>query len=237
MIVKRSVCAITLSFFLAACGAAKGTVPTTSRLALLSMPFSLVVIGDSVSAGQYLPASSDAYPRILAADLHVRLVIYALPGHTTTQSRSMYVGELAPTYAVIELGTNDYNRSVPLATFAEAYESVVMSITPATRVVCLSLWDPINTADAIWSSPPGVPAPSNRLGASPAVYNAIIKQLCRGTYLSIQSIYDTPSYHGGGAPGPFYHPNVAGDEAIARLVYAVFASSQTSLSLDSKKGI
>jgi len=31
-----------------------------------------VVLGDSVSAGQYLPSNDDAYPRLLATDLHAR---------------------------------------------------------------------------------------------------------------------------------------------------------------------
>ena len=222
---KCIVSAIALSFFLAGCGVARGT---THQPAWPSVPPTLVVLGDSVSAGQYLPSNDDAYPRLLATDLHARLTVYAVPGHTTAQTHSMYTGDLAPSYAVIELGTNDYNRGVPLATFAEAYRGVLASISPATREVCLSIWDPSNTADAAWSSPLGIPLPVNRVGASPAMYNLIIAQLCRGTYLSVQPLYDKPSYHGSGAPGPLYHPNAAGDAAIARLVYSVFSSSKFS---------
>jgi lysophospholipase L1-like esterase len=184
------------------------------------VPPSLIVLGDSISAGQYLPDSDDAYPRLLTTDLHARLTIYAVPGNTTAQTRSMYVRKLAPSYAVIELGTNDYNKGIPLAIFAAAYQSVVASITPATREVCLSVWDPSNLTDTVWSSP-RIPSPVNRVGASPAAYNAIIAQSCRGTYLSLQSIYEIPTFHGTGAPGPLYHPNIAGDAAIARLIYSV----------------
>jgi hypothetical protein len=42
-----------------------------------------------------------------------------VPGNTTAQTRSMYVRELSPSYAVIELGTNDYNKGIPLAVFTE----------------------------------------------------------------------------------------------------------------------
>ena len=212
---------LALSLLLAACG-----IPgaTANRPIFLPVPLSLVVLGDSLSAGQYLPDGFYAYPHLLATDLHASLTIYARAGNTTTQSRSMYTGELAPTYAVIELGTNDYNRSVPLATFAASYQRVVTSIAPATRAVCLSVWDPMNAADAIWSTPLRVPSPINHVGATPAAYNATIRQLCRGTYLTLQSLYDTPTYHGRGSPGPLYHPNVAGDVAIARLVYAAFSS-------------
>jgi hypothetical protein len=114
---------------------------------------------------------------------------------------------------------------LPMAKFAGAYRGVVASISPATREVCLSVWDPSNAANAAWSSPLGIPLPVNRVGASPATYNLIIAQLCRGTYLSVQPLYDTPTYHGSVAPGPLYHPNAAGDAAIARLVYSVFSSS------------
>ena len=212
---------LALSLLLAACG-----IPgaTANRPIFLPVPLSLVVLGDSLSAGQYLPDGSYAYPHLLATDLHASLTIYARAGNTTTQTRSMYSGELSPSYAVIELGTNDYNRSIPLATFAASYQSVVASIAPVTRVVCLSVWDPINANDAIWSSPSHIPSPVNHVGASPAAYNATIKHLCRGTYLSLQSLYDTPMYHGSGSHGPLYHPNIAGDAAIARLVYAVYTS-------------
>ncbi len=214
---KHLASTLALSLLFSACGI---STVTANRSILPFGPISLVVLGDSLSAGQYLPDSSYAYPRLLATDLHANLTIYARAGNTTAQTRSMYSGKLAPTYAVIELGTNDYNRGVPLAKFAAAYQSVVASIAPATRVVCLSVWDPVDAADAIWSSPLGIPSPVNRVGATPAAYNAIIKQLCRGRYLSLQSLYDMPTYHGTGSPGPLYHPNVAGAAAIARLVYA-----------------
>lgn len=219
MNVKRIGIVIVLSFFLTACGATRGAAHLSM---LLPASPSLVVLGDSVSAGQYLPASTDAYPALLAADLHVQLTVYAVSGHTTAQTHSMYEGALAPTYAVIELGTNDYNFSIPLATFAAAYHSVLTSIAPTTKVVCLSVWDPANTADARWSSPQGIPAPVNRVGASPAAYNTIIEKSCRGTYLSLHAIYDTSSYHGSGSRGQLYHPNVAGDAAIARRIDAAF---------------
>ena len=224
MIAKRIVSTLgtlILSLLLAACGIPVGTA---NQPVLLPVPPSLVVLGDSLSAGQYLPDSSYAYPRLLATDLHAELTVYAVSGHTTAQTRGMYTGELAPTYAVIELGTNDYNHSIPLAIFAAAYQSVVASIAPATRLVCLSVWDPVNAADAIWSSPLRIPSPVNRVGATPLTYNATIRHLCRGTYLSLQSLYDTPTYHGRGAYGPLYHPNIAGDAAIARLVYAAYSS-------------
>jgi hypothetical protein len=215
MKVKRIVVVIVLSCFLTACGA-------THLSTLLPAPPSLVVLGDSVSAGQYLPANPDAYPYILAADLHVHLTVYAVSGYTTAQTHSMYEGELAPTYAVIELGTNDYNYSIPLATFAAEYHSVVSSIAPTTKVVCLSVWDPALPVDTRWSSPQGIPAPFNRIGASPAAYNAIIEKSCRGKYLSLQTIFATSAYHGSGSRGRLYHPNVAGDAAIARLIDAAF---------------
>ncbi len=218
---RRIVVVIVLSFFLTTCGATRGA---THLSTLLPASPSLVVLGDSVSAGQYLPASPAAYPYILAADLHVLLTIYAVSGYTTAQTHSMYEGELAPTYAVIELGTNDYNYSIPLATFAAAYHSVVTGIAPATRVVCLSVWDPANAADTRWSSPQGIPAPFNRVGASPATYNAIIEKSCRGKYLSLQAIFATSAYHGSGSRGQLYHPNVAGDAAIARLIDTAFCS-------------
>jgi lysophospholipase L1-like esterase len=224
MKLSHLVSAIALSFLLVGCGTIK---EATYRLASISMSPTLVVLGDSVSAGVYV-SSNDVYPRLLADDLHAQLTVYAIPGHTTAETHSMYIGELAPTYAVIELGTNDYNHGVPLATFAADYESVVESISPTTKEVCLSLWDPNNTTDARWSSPLGISSRVNKVGASPAKYNSIIAHLCRGTYLSVQALYDIPAYHGSGSPGPLYHPNAAGDAAIARLVFAVFSSSLAS---------
>src|SRR5215469_18270883 len=144
MTAKCLVCVIVLTFLLVGCGSAR---ETPYQPVVSSMSSTLVVLGDSVSAGQYVP-SNDAYPRLLAADLHAQLIVYAVPGHTTEQTHSMYIGELAPTYAVIELGTNDYNHGVPLGTFAEAYQEVVASISPSTREVCLSVWDPSSAADA-----------------------------------------------------------------------------------------
>ena len=222
MKVPRIVSVIILAFFLTACGTTSGA---THLSILLPSRLSLDVLGDSISAGQFLPTSSDAYPYLLAADLHAQLTVYAVSGHTTAQTRSMYTGELAPSYAVIELGTNDYNYGTPLATFTASYHSVVTSIAPATRVVCLSVWDPANATDTRWSSPRGIPSPVNRVGASPAVYNTIIQHLCRGKYLSLQAIYDTSSYHGSGSPGQLYHPDLAGDAAIARLIDTTFSSA------------
>jgi len=216
MKVQRIVSAFVLSFFLTACGA---TSVATQQATLYSTPLSLVVLGDSISAGQYLPASTDAFPAVLAAELHVQLTVYAKSGNTTAQTRSMYTGALAPTYAVIELGTNDYNRSIPLTTFTEAYNSIVKSIAPATQVICLSIWDPVNSTDTVWSSPYHIPSPVNHVGVAPTAYNAMILQLCRGQYLSIQSIYETAAYHGKGTHSAVYHPGVAGAEAIARLIY------------------
>src|SRR5450755_41628 len=129
---KRIVNLLVLSCFLIACGAARGVI---HQLAGPSVSPSLVVLGDSISAGQYLPDSYDAYPHLLATDLHARLTVYALPGNTTAQTYSMYAGKLAPSYAVIELGTNDYNKGIPLAIFAAAYQGVVASITSAAREV------------------------------------------------------------------------------------------------------
>lgn len=214
---KRIVSVLILSCILIACGVARGVIQLPGRS--LGSP-SLVVLGDSISAGQYLPGSYNAYPHLLATDLHAFLTVYAVSGNTTEQTHSMYTGELAPSYAVIELGTNDYNKGIPLAIFAAAYQGIVASIASATREICLSIWDPINVADALWSSP-RIPSPVNRIGASPASYNAIIAQSCQGTYLSLQSLYEIPAYHGVGAPGPLYHPNIAGDAAIAQLVYSV----------------
>lgn len=218
MKVKRIVGILVLSFFLTACG---GTRVTSQSAAVFSTPLSLVVLGDSISAGQYLPSSTSAFPFVLATDLHTRVTVYAVAGNTAAQTHSMYTGVLSPTYAVIELGTNDYNRSIPLATFITAYQGVVTSIAPATREVCLSVWDPVNAADTAWSSPKRIPSPVNHVGATPAAYNTIIAHLCRGTYLSMQPLYETPAYHGSGNPGQLYHPNVAGDAAIARMIYAV----------------
>ncbi|MEO8953529.1 MAG: SGNH/GDSL hydrolase family protein [Ktedonobacteraceae bacterium] len=214
---KHIATVLVLSCSLITYGAARGVI---HQLARPPVPPTLVVLGDSISAGQYLPDSYDAYPHLLATDLHARLTVYAVPGHTTAQTHSMYTGELAPSYAVIELGTNDYNKGIPLAIFAAAYQSIVASISSATREVCLSVWDPSNIADTAWSSP-RIPSPVNRVGGSPAAYNAIIAQSCRETYLSLQSIYEISTYHGVGASGPLYHPNIAGDAAIARLVYSV----------------
>ncbi|MEO8970776.1 MAG: SGNH/GDSL hydrolase family protein, partial [Ktedonobacteraceae bacterium] len=218
--VKRIVSVFVLSFFLTACGATLVAPQAVS----ISTPLSLVVLGDSISAGQYLPASSAAFPYVLATELHAGLTVYAASGNTAAQTRGMYTGILAPMYTVIELGTNDYNRSITLATFAATYHSIVTSIVPATRVVCLSVWDPANSADAVWSFPKGLPSPVNHVKASPSAYNAIIEKSCRGKYLSVQSIYDTHSYHGSGSPGRLYHPNVAGDSAIAWLIDAAFTS-------------
>ncbi|HVB20698.1 MAG TPA: SGNH/GDSL hydrolase family protein [Ktedonobacteraceae bacterium] len=217
MKVERIAGVFVLSFFLTACGAAR---VATQPAVVFSTPLSLVVLGDSISVGQYLPASTDAFPYVLAADLHAQLTVYAASGHTTAQTRSMYTGALSPTYAVIELGTNDYNHSIPLAIFAAAYHSVVTSIAPTTRAVCLSVWDPVSTNDTIWSSP-HIPSPVNHVDATPTAYNTIIMQSCQGKYLSIQSIYDTASCHGSGTNGSLYHPNVAGTTAIAQLIYAV----------------
>ena len=214
---KRSISVLVLFCFLIASGAAREVI---YQLTLPTVPPSLTVLGDSLSAGQYLPNSDDAFPHLLATDLHAPLTVYAVPGNTTAQTRSMYVRELSPSYAVIELGTNDYNKGIPLAVFTASYRSVVSSITSPMREVCLSVWDPSNLTDTVWSSP-RIPSPVNRVGASPAAYNAIIAQSCRGTYLSLQSIYEIPTYHGVGAPGPLYHPNIAGDAAIARLIYSV----------------
>ena len=222
MKVQRIVSVIILSFFLTACGTTSGA---THLSILLPSRLSLVVLGDSISAGQFLPTGTDAYPYILAADLQVHLTVYAVSGHTTAQTRSMYTGELAPSYAVIELGTNDYNYSNSLVRFSASYHSVVTSIAPATRVVCLSVWDPVNAAGTRWSSPRGIPSPVNRVRDSPAAYNVIIEHSCRGKYLSLQSIYDTASYHGSGSPGRLYHPDLAGDAAIARLIDGTFSSA------------
>lgn len=222
---KCLACIIVLSFFLVGCGTAKGA---TYQLAVPPMSPTLIVLGDSVSAGQYLP-NDDAYPHLLADDLHARLIVYAVPGHTTLQTFDMYAGRLAPTYAVIELGTNDYNWGIPLPSFAEDYQDVVESISPTTREVCLSIWDPSSRADGAWASVVGIPSPVNKVGATPAMYNNIIRRLCRGTFLSVQALYDRPGFHGSGAPGLIYHPNAAGDAAIARLVYMAFSSSPISL--------
>src|SRR6266700_4175968 len=101
---KWLACVIVLTCFLVGCGSAKGT---TSQLAWSSRSPPFVVLGDSVSAGPYVPGDA-ASPRFLAADLHTELVVYAVPGHTPAQTFRMYVIELAPTYVVIDLGTKDY---------------------------------------------------------------------------------------------------------------------------------
>ena len=70
-----------------------GAKETTHQQTWLFVPPPLVMLGDSVSAGQYLPSNDDAHPRLLAADLHARLTVYAVPEHTTAQTHSMYTGE------------------------------------------------------------------------------------------------------------------------------------------------
>ncbi|HVB20999.1 MAG TPA: hypothetical protein VNG51_03525 [Ktedonobacteraceae bacterium] len=93
MKVERIAGVFVLSLFLTTCGAAR---VATQPAVVFSTPLSLVVLGDSISVGQYLPASTDAFPYVLATDLHTQLTVYAASGHTTAQTRSMYTGVLSP---------------------------------------------------------------------------------------------------------------------------------------------
>lgn len=196
-------------------------------------PFARVlVVGDSISAGWFASTRAASYPERLVALLHAANPangtwsrVIAVPGMQAGGG----VRELRklPTIPradliVVEFGTNDYdNHPVPPAAFATSYATVLdllMGASPNATVVCVLVW--------------GAAGHPNVFGASPETYNGLIEQACRnlphpGIPVDITSLYSYAAYHGPTGHPSFanshtdaFHPNDAGQDAIARAIFA-----------------
>ena len=104
---KNIFCLFFLAISLLACRAEKlAAVPAGSPV---------LVLGDSLSYGTGASAQED-YPTLLAASTGWKMINEGVPGHTSADGLARLPGlleENAPKVLMIELGGNDFLRSVP----------------------------------------------------------------------------------------------------------------------------
>lgn len=199
--------------------------------------YGIYFVGDSLTKGRSATTEAQTFRKLVAgykqSKLGTSFVVYdQFPNLTYTSGWKIANAQAAvkahpPTVAtklmVIEIGTNDLTGNqgtspiTPSATFIPAYGSLISTLhkeAPQARLVCLS----------VWSDP--------TVGSKK--YDTAIQSDCLaagGKYVSLIAMYQTPSYHGpAGLPEDWYmpgwktdtyHPNNAGQAAIARGVEAV----------------
>ena len=110
----------------------------------------MLIVGDSLSAGYGIPATS-AWPALLTARVEgrgVRIVNASISGETTAGGLARVpklLAEQHPTLVLVELGANDGLRGLPLAEIRTNLHAIVESIRSAkARAVLLGIELPVN---------------------------------------------------------------------------------------------
>lgn len=184
-------------------------------------PLQVLFAGDSLTGGLSARMETEGFKWLMLGALEQSGPVTEhnsnLSGGTTLQVSGNYDVPKNLDLAVIELGTNDRNNSVPMAEFKEAYVSLldrVVDGSPGVSLVCAGVWE--------------------AGGGSPEVteQDVIIKTECGsrgGTFVSLRPIYFQEEVHIGPAGIPAfggvaddYHPNSAGHQAIATALLGAF---------------
>lgn len=182
----------------------------------------LLFVGASVTRGYYSTEVGDAYPaeldRLLVAGARtVRATVVAHPGARVAEA-SAWPLAAGQDIVVVHLVTNDFRRSTPLGAYRASYDRLLQRLrrgSPAAHLLCLGDWGP--------------PVAINEIGVPAVDYDAVIDAACEdrgGVFVPLSQLYaDLQNRGPAGRPtalGPSdaFHPNDAGQLAIARAALA-----------------
>lgn len=179
-------------------------------------------VGASVTRGYYSTAVDYAYPaeldRLLrAGGRPVWATVVAHPGARVAEAAAWPLAG-GQDIVVVHLVTNDFRRSTPLGAYRASYDRLLGRLrrgSPRAHLLCLGDWGP--------------PVALNEIGVPAVDYDAVIDAACEdrgGVFVPLSQLYaDLWNRGPAGRPtalGPSdaFHPNDAGQLAIARTALA-----------------
>lgn len=216
---------------------APGVQPSPGQTALASgmagKPLRLLFVGDSLTAGYSASTRDRSYPHLVAHALEhkgrwVRTSIVAQPGATVVDAQQWLVGTSSD-IVVVELGTNDHGKSVPLDEFSRLYQNLLRRVrggSPEAQLVCLGDWAGAGSV--------------NWLGVKTEAYDAVAQRLCTGSgggFVSIGAAYGDAANHGPANRPTFlgaadwFHPNDRGHQELANVVLDLIEGPAPSASI------
>ena len=185
----------------------------------------LAALGNSITNGDGLNPGEKTFVFLLSGQLGSLTVFsQGLSGKQTAAADAWLLASGGlPTSGdldIIESGTNDDYlgtdptiHPTPLATFGAQYLKLLSDMearVPAPVEICVGIW--------------GSESQLNSLGLGAADYDRVIQQECQQQatnvhitteFVSIEALYENPALHNG------FHPNEAGQQAIASAIKAV----------------
>ena len=199
-----------------------------------SVPFRMLFVGASITAGSGASTPMLAYPQMLAAQVarevgRVDPVVVGHGGAVAAQASRWPLPE-GEDLIMVHLATNDFEHANPIPSYGAEYRALLARLratSPIASIICLGVW--------------AASTDVNRLGLRPAAYDAEVRSACQsmgGSFVPLMGIYAEPDLHapparwrvmGGraGLAGPDvmegreigFHPNDAGHERIAGAVF------------------
>lgn len=191
--------------------------PKPVRAAPPAAPLHVLYVGASITRGWFATTGSETYPVVLNRLLRTRgrqvhPTVIAQSGVEAAQTLGW---ELPPAQdvVVVQVVTNDFLYSVPLASFRASYEALlgrIRATSPRADLVCMGAWS--------------APGTANALGFKTADYDGVVRSGCQeraGSFVRLAGLFTQPGARGpSGRQTPYgyadtFHPNDMGQVLIA----------------------
>ncbi|MBO0704555.1 MAG: SGNH/GDSL hydrolase family protein [Candidatus Dormibacteraeota bacterium] len=191
--------------------------PKPVRAAAPAQPLNVLYVGASITRGWFATTSTEAYPFVLDRFLQTRgrsvhPTVIAQPGVEAAQALGWQLPP-AQDVVVVQVVTNDFLRSVPLASFQWSYTTLLERIratSPQAQLVCMGAWSQ--------------PEQANALGSRTSDYDTAVRSSCDergGVFVRLAQLFIQPGARGpSGRQTPYgfadtFHPNDMGQVLIA----------------------
>ncbi|MFZ0217562.1 MAG: GDSL-type esterase/lipase family protein [Candidatus Dormiibacterota bacterium] len=211
--------------------AARRHAPTSSPSAPPRPALRMLFVGASVDRGMFASSMDHSYPMLVANSLEQggQQVTWSLDARTGASvadglSWSFPAGQ---DVIVVHLVTNDYsNDNTPLPVYRSEFSQLLDKLresSPAARLICLGAWE--------------APHARNSVGETVTDFDLSVRSACQargGTFVPLSAIFDQPINRGPiGALTAYgtadnYHPNDAGQQAIANTVLAAIRTGRSN---------
>lgn len=182
-----------------------------------AQPLHVLYVGASITRGWFATTTSEAYPVVLDRLLQsrgrsVRPTVVAQPGVEAAQALAWQLPP-AQDVVVVQVVTNDFMHSVPLASFRTSYAALLdraRATSPRAHLACMGAWNG--------------PRAANGLGFTATDYDVAVRSSCEdrgGAFVRLAGVFTQPGAHGpAGRATPYgfgdtFHPNDMGQVLIA----------------------
>ena len=192
--------------------------PKPVRAVTPPQPLHVLYVGASITRGWFATTRSETYPVVLNRLLQTRArrsVHPTVVAQSGVEAAQTLAWELPPAQdvVVVQVVTNDFTHSVPLASFRSSYATLlerVRATSPRADLVCMGAWQG--------------PGAANALGFTTTDYDIAVRSSCQdrgGAFVRLAGVFTQPGAHGpAGRETPYgfadtFHPNDMGQVLIA----------------------